>query len=130
MANCDPATLAAGAACFVCLDPHMQAAVQVRLLCGILNGESMSCDPQTLAADSACLACSFTNLQLSAIAISILCRITAGGGGGTGVGNVSSGPADPAGPPVTGAGLYYQTTDKSLWAWDSVLVGWVKLLGP
>lgn len=86
----------------------------------------MSCDPATLADEAKCFLC-FNQQQLQAVTLSLLCQIaTTGISGG---GGVSSGAADPVAAPSSGNGFYLNTTDNSMWAWNSVLAGWVKLIG-
>jgi len=125
MASCIPSDLVTAARCFVCLDARQQQAVRVRLLCAIVNKETMSCDPKTLMAQAACFNCGLDAAQLGAIEISLLCQIASGGGGG---GGVTSGAANPSGAPTGGNGVYYNTSNSSFWVWDSSLSQWVPLI--
>lgn len=127
MASCNPAELTAAAACFVCLSEAQQQAIRVRILCGIINGETMNCSPASLMEAAACIACGMDESQMAAVEVSLLCQIAAGGGGGGG-GGVTSGAVNPVVPPPAGNGLYYNTSNSSLWAWDSVVVAWVPLI--
>lgn len=126
MPACTPAELVNAAACYVCLDRHMQQAIRVRLLCAILNGEIMACTPATLVEAAKCFTC-FDVAQLQAVELSLLCQILAGGSGG--IGGVSQGVGPPVGAPVGGNGFYWQQSDSSIWAYDAGLATWVHV-GP
>lgn len=77
--------------------------------------------------DARCFTC-LDPVQQSAIQTNLLCQIAQGGG--VGGGGVTQGAGDPVAAPASGNGIYYDQTDSSLWAWDSNLSAWVKLLGP
>jgi hypothetical protein len=132
MATCDPQILVTDGACFACLDSKELAIAKLVLLCRIAQAINpmATCDPATLMEDGKCLAC-LDARQLQIAETQLLCDIAAtitGGGGGAGLGFVVVTLVDPVAPPASGAGLVYNRTNGSLWAWDPVLLIWVQLL--
>jgi len=130
--SCNPQALFSASPCAVtCLDPKQAKAIQVRLLCAILNGEIMACDKDTLMANANCLMC-LEPWQLDAIMVYLLCQIMASGavGGGT---VVTCGDVAPVAAPTGTCGLYYQrntgVSPGSLYYWDAGSASWVPLVG-
>lgn len=115
--TCDPNTLAVAAKCFNGYSPLVLRAIRLRLLCAMLNGESMTCDPNTLAVAAKC----FIPVDagtLEAVETYLLCQVAAGGGGG-----VSSGHGVPTSTPASSAALYYDLDTGILYQWTGA--AWV-----
>ena len=77
---CDPDTLMADAKCFQCgITGTMQDAIEVLLLCAILDGDtSLSCDPNELSKQASCLFACIPPGAFEAVKVSLLCQIAAG----------------------------------------------------
>jgi hypothetical protein len=75
---CDPNQLLEAAKCFQCkyssLGP-LYDAVEIRLLCGIRDGEDLPCDPDYLANEARCILGCIPPGAMQAVKISILCDI-------------------------------------------------------
>jgi hypothetical protein len=128
---CDPQSLLTSAACQLgCLSSKQLKAIQVTLLCAILNGGPvMTCDPPTLLSNAKCLMC-LEPWQLDAIAIYLLCQILANGGtGGGGGSGVTCGIVDPVAAPTGSCGIYYRTDTGKMWVWDGA-VWQIEIGGP
>lgn len=121
---CDPQTLINDARCFECFGMgRMFDAMEVVLLCAIVDGESMACDPQTLLSQANCLLCTIPDGMWEPIKVSLLCQIATGGGGGSGAIQVYEGrdPAPPDDP--TKAAVSYPVGGGALTQWDGA--AWV-----
>lgn len=86
--DCSPQTIATDSTCFRCIPEKDLAAMQVYLLCQILqNSNPMAdCSPQAIRDASSCFRCSLSGKELYAAMVYLLCQIldTGGGGGGGG----------------------------------------------
>lgn len=104
------------------------AAIRIRLLCAIINGETMTCDPTALIDASRCIESCIPAGLMPAVEIYLLCQIANNGtGGGSGGGiEVTCGVIDPVTPPTGACGIYYRTDTLSLWiysgGWQAIVV--------
>ncbi len=95
--SCDPNDLAQAAACFnQGYDVPLLKAMRIRLLCAVLNGETMTCTPDALAELSVCFL-QFPGM-LDAIETYLICQVANNGGGG-GSGCVTCTSTPPVDPP-------------------------------
>jgi len=131
--TCTSESLANASVCqFACIPPGILGVIKIRLLCAILNGETMACDATTLIEAAKCLECQIPPGMLGAIEVYLLCQIANSGAGGGGGASVTCGAIDPVAAPVGSCSVYYETaagvTPSSIWIWDSGLAAWVKVL--
>lgn len=131
---CDPTTLVSDAKCFICaLEPVMQQAVIVRLLCAIKDGESsMACDPTTLVEESKCVLCAIPPNMMNAVAVSLLCQILEAGGVGGG-GALTCGDVDPVAAPSNPAtcAIYINKAipnAATFWYWNPDTTAWISFI--
>ncbi len=127
--TCTAQNLASLTPCqFSCLNGDLVMAIRIRLLCAILNGETMICDATTLAEAAKCfLPCVSLGLAPS-IEIYLLCQIANGGGGGGTGGVICAAAADPSGAPTNACTLAYRVDNGKLWYWDAGGTAWVPLI--
>lgn len=75
---CDPNQLLEDSKCFSCKYDSLgvlYAAVEIRLLCAIRDGESLPCDPDFLANEARCILGCIPPGAMEAVKIRILCDI-------------------------------------------------------
>lgn len=75
---CDPNQLLEDAKCFQCKYDSLwtlYAAVEIRLLCAIRDGETLACDPDTLAREAQCIVNCIPPGAMEAVKLRILCDI-------------------------------------------------------
>jgi hypothetical protein len=125
--NCDATTLVGLAKCFMGAPFANLQAMKIRLLCAILNGETMTCDPVSLSNSAKCLM-GMDIQQMAAIEVSLLCSIAGGGGGGGVIGGVSCGVGAPVAAPLGTCSIYYDTATFNFYAWDSGSSVWVPFI--
>lgn len=122
MAAPTPQEATAAASCFDCIPQNMRLPVLIYLF---RENAGMSDTPQQLVEAARCFQCIPENMQMP-----VLLYLAANGGtGGGGGGGVESGPVDPVAPPTGTSAFYYNTTDFSFWAWNSVNATWEKIIG-
>lgn len=130
--TCTAQALTDAATCnFQCLSGSMLQAIRIRILCSILNGESVTCDAQSLVDASTCLEqCVMLGFG-PAIEIYLLCQIANnGGGGGGGSGAVvCSAAADPVAAATSSCAIFYRVDTGSVWIWNAGAAAWNKILG-
>jgi hypothetical protein len=116
--------LATSSRCFVNLSPPQQKAIQIYLLCAIINGTAVTCDPNTLADDAKCFT-GISPIQQEAMIVYLLCQI-ASGQGGTGATFGDYGGIAPNFTPQNGTGIAIDTSNQTLWVYDNG--GWHNLV--
>lgn len=128
---CEPNELLAGVACLeTTIWGPMADAVEIVLLCAILDGNTMSCDPQDLLEQAKCIFATIPPGAMPAVRISLLCQIAAGGGGGGGGLPFLFGAGSPEGAVSASPGRTYVRTDTGgFWYKSSgsgTMTGWVE----
>lgn len=123
--NCTTSELAGASKCFTSISPQQQGAIQIYLLCAILNGETVNTNPNILAQQSAC----FTSLSPAvqqAFIIYLLCQVANGGGGGNGAQLVPYTVAPPPNPAdITKPALAYDPTGNlPTYGWNTGTQTW------
>lgn len=78
--------------------------MRIRLLCALINGETVECDVDTLVEDAKCYAC-LSAQQRAAIETYLVCQVAGGGAVGGLVGVV-----DPEGAVTASPGVSYANT--------------------
>jgi len=74
---CEPQNLVTAASCqFSCLSGKMLAAIRIRLLCAIIDGQPMACDAQTLVDAAKCIENCVPTGMMTAVEISLLCQVS------------------------------------------------------
>lgn len=128
--TCTSESLANASVCqFACIPPGILGAIKIRLLCAILNGETMACDATTLIEAAKCLECQIPPGMLGAIEVYLLCQIAnSGTGGGGGSSGVTCGVVDPVAAPTGACGVYYRTDNKGVWVWTGA--AWFPIIAP
>jgi hypothetical protein len=120
--ECGAVALADAAKCLSCLSPQIQGAIQIRLLCALINGETMTCSATTLVAEAT--SSMYANLPTpiqQAIITHLLCQLASGAAGsiGTTFGNYGGGPNEPTFTPASGTGVAVDTFDGTVWYYYS-----------
>lgn len=125
---CDPQTLVSAVGCqFNCLSGKMLAAIRIRLLCAIVDKETMACDAQTLIDNAKCIESCVPNGMMAAIEIYLLCQIATNTASGAS-GSTLCGVADPITAPTTTCAIYYRTDNGAVWYWSGS--AWIQLIAP
>lgn len=127
--SCDIEDLAESAKCFNSgYGPFVLKAIRIRLLCAILNSETMDCDIDTLAAEAKCFVAGLSEGQLDAIETWLFCQL--GSGGGIGVDYNLDGVVDPTADPddTTKTWTYTNTVSGTFWVWKSNGVAWQQIV--
>lgn len=98
MADCTVQGIADNATCFRCVPEKDLAAMQVYLLCQILQqyNQTMDCSVQAILDASSCIRCSMSGKELYAAMVYLLCQI-ADSAGAVGGGSVRHGIGAPVG---------------------------------
>lgn len=130
MATCTPQAVATDSTCFRCLPEKDLAAMQVYLLCQILQqyNPAMICTPQSLRDASTCYRCELSGKELYAAQVYLLCQILnnlGGGGNSTVVWHFNHAPDVPGGDIVIIA-FDHQPGCNSIWWWDPTLAVWTE----
>lgn len=123
--SCDAQALADSINCLqATIWPQLGEAVEIVLLCAILDGTPMSsCDPQYLIEQAKCIYATIPPGAMQAVKLSLLCQIA--GGGSSGGTQVYIG-RDPLPPDdVTKAALNYPAGGGTLTQWDVGSATWV-----
>lgn len=129
MATCTPQAVEADSTCFRCIPEKDLAAMQVYLLCQILQQfkPAMDCSAQSLRDASSCYRCKLSGKELYAAMVYLLCQILNNLGGGDSAvvwhGNVA--PSIPGGDSFI---VYFDHEPgcNSIWFWDPVTAVWTE----
>jgi hypothetical protein len=118
--ECGAVALADAAKCLSCLSPQIQGAIQIRLLCALINGEAMTCSATTLVAEAT--SSMYANLPTpiqQAIITHLLCQLASGAAGsiGTTFGNYAG--VAPGFTPAAGTGVAVDTSNGTVWYYYS-----------
>jgi hypothetical protein len=126
---CDSTSLLNNAKCiFGCVPPGMAKAIQIALLCNIVNGTVMTdCSAQNLVTQAACFLPCIAAGAADSIIIYLLCQIASGSsGGGGGSGSVLCGTVDPTTGPTGSCGIYYRSDTGGFWYWNGS--AWIQFI--
>lgn len=119
--TCTAPALATGAQCFSCVPIQTLQAIQILLLCDIINGVTVNCDANTLVASA--VASKYNSLspqQQAAVITTLLCSVASGGGvGGGGVSCEALGGATPTTPPSGDCAILIDTDTGTYWSFYS-----------
>lgn len=97
----------------------MLAAIRIRLLCAIIDGQTMACDVQTLVDAAKCIENCVPAGMMASVEIYLLCQIANSGiGGGGSSSGVTCGTVDPSAGPSGSCALYYRKDTGRVWVWD------------
>jgi len=118
--ECGADALAYAAKCLACLSPQIQGAIQIRLLCAFINGETMTCDAATLVEEATSNMYSQLPIPMQSAIISyLLCSLVSGAAGsiGTTFGNYAG--VAPNFTPASGTGVAVDTSTGTVWYYYS-----------
>ena len=127
MATCSITDLTAASACFTQLMGAQATAVELSLLCKILQAANpmASCDVQSLLSDASCFMCLRPG-QADAVRLQLLCDILqVGGTGSTCLLGIPGTGTPPATAPCP-ASLAYNEAGQ-FWFWDSFKSIWIAI---
>lgn len=131
MADCTVQGIADNATCFRCVPEKDLAAMQVYLLCQILQqlNPTMDCSPQGIRDASSCIRCALSGKELYAAMVYLLCQIldNATTGGGFDYLIIRNAPTLPEPPPTDQTKVWFLTFRSGLpgRVWDPTVLAWI-----
>lgn len=127
---CEPQTLVTSTPCqFSCLSGKMLSAIRIRLLCAIIDGQTMACDAQTLVDAAKCIENCVPAGMMASVEIYLLCQIANNGiSGGSSSSGVTCGISNPVAAPSGSCGLFYRTDNGAVWVWTGA--AWLQIIAP
>ena len=114
--ECGAVALADAAKCLSCLSPQIQGAIQIRLLCALINGETMTCSATALVAEAtSSMYAQLPTPTQQAIITHLLCQLASGAAGSIGTTFGNYGSVEPNFTPASGTGVAVDTSDGTVW---------------